>query len=1107
MKKPQFHRIVDYDRGRLPNPLQSRPDANSLTQQDGVETTDLSPGDPGWGLLYHLLLTTLHPDRFNYIVETGTNWGVSTIVLAQALIDSRRAGEVATIERDPKNLDKARLHFAEAGVADRIRGFLGDSAKLLPEVAARHETIRVAYLDGNHEMDHVLREFATVHPRMEPDGLVILANTFSIADPGEDQRVFGAIDIIRKKYGGELINLPYASWYTAGIAIWQNKPFVDAPTSLHVAEPTSLQRAEVSPSKPGVATGVSVAASSTGAALVSGGTAPRERPASGVPQAVRASRIAEARAALRHAVEATPPPPAVTAVGKRTYPVPDLQGEAPSVTIVVPFYNEERFVADAIVSLKNQTVTNFEVVVVDDASTDRSAAVAIETIANDPRFKLVRHLRNAGLGASRNTGLRMATASYITFLDADDILLPDALEIRLTRFGELTDDRVGGVFCGVLQAAETIKADFMPARRNFHGRVHTFVSAGGECPFNAHAPILRTDILRRLGGFDETMRFGCEDWDLWQRVMRHGYWFEPVHKIGSIYRRKAGSMVRSMPLEHLRAGQRIFNWVHAPISPYEIVPGTPFVFSDGIDAYRREDNFLKRTVQYSAMAFMRGHLPFRQFLPGIPGDLWPYAMKHFDVPKVIESGLLRYVAVDDADAAALGEDMAAARDVVLAHCDAAALENCKPAKQRPAKPNLDVAFFAANAKQAALMGGLAGRLREAARNAVLVSVETTSGDQGVEDTWISMGLPYVSVNSYALHQSQMSAPLRVVMRPYDGTIRELATMGAETVLEIVDGNAPVDLPDDNLPAEANIVVAAAQSYAKLTELLAVRSPGGTAPVSRLAPAVVPERIGLQASYVLPKEAYVLPKEERLDLLPDYERLLAFKNRYKGERCFIIGNGPSLNTLDLTKLKNEFTFAVNGIFYKKDEMGFDPTFYVVEDSSVMKENIDAIRAYNAKHKFFPTIYRSLHPAGENVQFFLMNRGFYERESASFCVPRFSVDAARRVFCGQSVTHINLQMAYYFGFSKVYLIGMDFSYVIPSSAIVKGDLIISTEDDPNHFHPSYFGAGKSWKDPRLSRVKLNYEVARDMFAAAGREVINATNGGNLSVFPRASYDKIV
>ncbi|MGO4843863.1 glycosyltransferase family 2 protein, partial [Rhizobiaceae sp. 2RAB30] len=74
------------------------------------------------------------------------------------------------------------------------------------------------------------------------------------------------------------------------------------------------------------------------------------------------------------------------------------------MTIVVPLFCEERFVADALLSLKRQTVTNFEVVVVDDASLDRSAIVALKAIDGDRRFRLVRHLRNSGLSASRNTG-------------------------------------------------------------------------------------------------------------------------------------------------------------------------------------------------------------------------------------------------------------------------------------------------------------------------------------------------------------------------------------------------------------------------------------------------------------------------------------------------------------------------------------------------------------------------------------------------------------------------------------------------------------------------------------------------------------------------------
>ena len=229
-----------------------------------------------------------------------------------------------------------------------------------------------------------------------------------------------------------------------------------------------------------------------------------------------------------------------------------------------------------------------------------------------------------------------------------------------------------------------------------------------------------------------------------------------------------------------------------------------------------------------------------------------------------------------------------------------------------------------------------------------------------------------------------------------------------------------------------------------------------------------------------------------------------KDAFKGERCVIIGNGPSLNQMDLTLLADVPTFAVNGIFYAQEKMGFEPTFYVVEDNAVMADNTEQIRDYRAKWKLFPTIYRKHIGEADNVVYFRMNRGFYHSESPHYCVPRFSTDAANRVYCGQSVTIINLQLAYHFGFTDVALIGMDFSYTIPTSAEREGDILTSTEDDPNHFHPEYFGKGKKWKDPKLDRVLANYELAKRMYEADGRRIVNATVGGHLEVFPRVGYE---
>jgi hypothetical protein len=236
---------------------------------------------------------------------------------------------------------------------------------------------------------------------------------------------------------------------------------------------------------------------------------------------------------------------------------------------------------------------------------------------------------------------------------------------------------------------------------------------------------------------------------------------------------------------------------------------------------------------------------------------------------------------------------------------------------------------------------------------------------------------------------------------------------------------------------------------------------------------------------------------------DSNEIRQFYNAFKGKRCFIVGNGPSLNQHDLSFLKNEYSFGVNNIFYKTKECGYIPTFFVVEDSSVMNENIEQINNYQAPFKFFPTIYKSLSSKGPNTFFFKMNRGFYEKTSPNYVIPRFSTDASQVLYCGQSVTFINLQLAFFMGFTEVYLIGMDFSYEIPTSHIRKGDVLYSDTDDQNHFHKDYFGKGKTWKDPKLERVAMNYKMAKLVYEGVGRKIYNATIGGKLDVFDRVDF----
>jgi hypothetical protein len=85
-------------------------------------------------------------------------------------------------------------------------------------------------------------------------------------------------------------------------------------------------------------------------------------------------------------------------------------------------------------------------------------------------------------------------------------------------------------------------------------------------------------------------------------------------------------------------------------------------------------------------------------------------------------------------------------------------------------------------------------------------------------------------------------------------------------------------------------------------------------------------------------------------------------------------------------------------------------------------------------------------------------------------------------------------------------MDFHYEIPESSEIRGNHIMSKESDPNHFHPNYFGPGKTWKDPKLDMVSRAYRLAKDVFEQDGREILNCTAGGNLEVFSRAELSSL-
>ncbi|MEQ8821106.1 MAG: DUF115 domain-containing protein [Sumerlaeia bacterium] len=244
------------------------------------------------------------------------------------------------------------------------------------------------------------------------------------------------------------------------------------------------------------------------------------------------------------------------------------------------------------------------------------------------------------------------------------------------------------------------------------------------------------------------------------------------------------------------------------------------------------------------------------------------------------------------------------------------------------------------------------------------------------------------------------------------------------------------------------------------------------------------------------DLYERLKSSRGDVTP-------FRNRHEGERCFIMGGGPSLKKIDPTFLKSEITFGVNGVFLIFDWLGFQPDYYAVEDRLVFEDRWNDIRKFVTKPECFFSIQFACPQFDRPNHHYL--RSIYDFDPAAG-FPRFSEDVSKVVWIGGTVTYVCMQLAFYMGFQEVYLIGMDHNYARPDHVQAEGNVWTSHGEDPNHFHPDYFGKGYRWHDPKVDRMETAYRKAKDVFEAHGRKIYNATAGGQLEVFERVNYNDL-
>jgi hypothetical protein len=221
-------------------------------------------------------------------------------------------------------------------------------------------------------------------------------------------------------------------------------------------------------------------------------------------------------------------------------------------------------------------------------------------------------------------------------------------------------------------------------------------------------------------------------------------------------------------------------------------------------------------------------------------------------------------------------------------------------------------------------------------------------------------------------------------------------------------------------------------------------------------------------------------------------LATYKDVHAGKRCFIIGNGTSLKQTDLTRLEGEFTFGMNRIYLAFPELGFPTSYYLSVNSLVIEQCAADIRALPIP-KFLSWRSHPLIQPTEDMTFL----------HTTYTGPKFARDARGRLWEGATVTYVALQLAYHMGFTQVILIGVDHNYTTQGKP---NTTVVSQGDDPNHFNASYFGKGFRWQLPDLATSERAYQMARQAYGEADRQVLDATVGGKLTIFPKVAYNSL-
>ena len=250
-----------------------------------------------------------------------------------------------------------------------------------------------------------------------------------------------------------------------------------------------------------------------------------------------------------------------------------------------------------------------------------------------------------------------------------------------------------------------------------------------------------------------------------------------------------------------------------------------------------------------------------------------------------------------------------------------------------------------------------------------------------------------------------------------------------------------------------------------------------------------------------------------DLVPVSDCLkevLQLKNIHYGERCFVIGNGPSLLEKDINKIKKEHCFAVNMMYENFTRLDWKPSFYIVydramsmifeKDDLLFKQTLKNVGQFIVEYK--TGLYAKYYKKKPSNLIFYKDITQRINKDGRYS---FSDDMLQGLYRGQTVIYAALQMAVYMGFKKIYLLGVDMSYQRERKR--NGKTYIYSETRKNHAdfvrEPDIF---ENDAFEMVDEMEANYKAAKEYADKHSIEIYNATRGGKLEVFTRVNFDEL-